>query len=88
MTSYYIKFLDKNEETIASRRTHSFKVFMNFYRREVRQLGRIYIRFTYGMAVNNGGEKVKFINEGEYPTKKATLLAIKAFHEVEWTDDV
>ena len=83
MTSYYIKFMNKNGEMTASRRTHSFKVFMNFYRKEVRQLGGIYIKFTYGIQRDANGELTKFENEGTYKTKKEALLAINAFHEVE-----
>ncbi len=82
MTAYYIKFMDKNGETIGSRQTHSFNVFKNFYRQEAKQLGGIYIKFTYGIQHDANGELTKFANEGTYKTRKEALLAINAFHEV------
>lgn len=83
MTAYYIKFMDKNGETITSKRTHNYRAFRIFARQRVSGLGGIYIKFTYGRAVDCYGEVCLFTNEGIYPTKKAALMAIDAFHEVE-----
>lgn len=83
MTAYYIKFIDKNGETITSKRTHKYRVFRIFARQEVRRLEGIYIKFTYDTQQDANGELVKFINDGTYKTKKEALLAINAFHEVE-----
>lgn len=88
MTSYYIKIIDKNGKPIGSRLTHIFRRFLNYLQACQNELGGIYIKFTYGTAIDNSGELAKFTNEGEYCTKKAALLAIKAFHEVEWIKDV
>lgn len=83
MTSYYIKFMDKYGETITSKRTHNYRAFIIFARQEVRQLGGIYIKFTYGTEQDANGENVSFSNEGTYKTKKEAIVAISAFHEVE-----
>lgn len=82
MTAYYIKFTNKNGETVGSKLTHSYVAFRNFFRRTKCQHGHILIRFTYGMENDANGKMVKFSNEGEYKTKKQAEIAIKAFQEV------
>ncbi len=83
MTAYYIKITNKEGVMMGSSSTHSFRRFKNYLQAYQCELGGIYIKFTYGMALDNNGEMAKFINQGEYKTKKATLLAIKAFREIE-----
>ena len=83
MTTYYIKIIDKNGKPIGSRLTHIFRRFLNYLQACQNELGGIYIKFTYGMAIDSDGKMTRFINEGEYRSKKAALLAINAFHEVE-----
>lgn len=83
MTAYYIKFIDKNGKTITSKRTHNYRAYRIFARQEVRRITGIYIKFTYGKALDANGEHIVFSNEGTYKTKKEALVAINAFHEVE-----
>jgi len=84
MTAYYIKITNKKGVTMGSCSTHSFRRFKNYLQAYQNELGGINIKFTYGTAKDQEGVNAKFINQGEYKTRKAALLAIKAFHEVEW----
>lgn len=84
MTGYYVKITSKKGETMGSCSTHSFRRFKNYLQAYQSELGGINIKFTYGIAKDKEDASTKFTNQGMYKTKKAALLAIKAFHEVEW----
>lgn len=85
MTAYYIKITNKKGVTMGSSSTRSFRRFKNYLQAYKSELGGIKIKFTYGIATDKQGAVAKFTNQGEYATKKEALLAIKAFHEVEWS---
>ncbi len=76
--------ITKNGKVIGKCQTHSIRRFLNNLRTIKWEDGvKIYLRVSYGFAIDNFNKKTCFYNEGWFDNKEDLLLTFKAFIEKE-----
>ncbi len=74
----------KHEQMIDSRRTTKIRRFFHFIQGAKNlEATKYYLCVDYGWGEDSEGRRVRFINDGEYPSIDGLTFALKAFTEAD-----